>query len=279
MVSYRKKHVKSKISRIKPRKPLFLRLWFWMIILAVIILGLVVYFCIFFQGLQVKNIIISGNQKVQTYDIESLTYENITLKLVNLSFLKVSTKSILTIKSQKISQDILDKFSVIESVEVRKKFPQTIILEIIERKPIGAYCPPQDEEQNCFLVDKNGVAYEQLDGTPHGLSIVRQAWGLGHIFVGEEIINKNIALRISEIQKTLSEKFQLNLVEAFATSPLRMDVTTSENWRIFFDMDTDYDISIQLIKLDLLLSQEISAEERPNLEYIDLRFKDRAFYR
>jgi hypothetical protein len=58
-----------------------------------------------------------------------------------------------------------------------------------------------------------------------------------------------------------------------------MDTTINEGWQIYFSLDPDSDINTQLVKLNLLLSGEIPLENRKNLEYIDLRFKDRAFYK
>jgi hypothetical protein len=86
-------------------------------------------------------------------------------------------------------------------------------------------------------------------------------------------------MTIYKVQKNLQDNFQINLKEAFITSPLRMDVITSENWEIYFNMDSEYSIDSQLLKLDLLLKGEITEDIRPTLQYIDLRFKDRAFYK
>jgi hypothetical protein len=74
----------------------------------------------------------------------------------------------------------------------------------------------------------------------------------------------------------LKDNFQINLEEALVTSPLRLDVNTSENWRIYFDLGPDSDINLQLTKLNLLLNGGISTASRKTLRYIDLRPKDRA---
>ena len=71
-MSYRKVHVKSKVNRIKPKKSIFKNRWFWLVILFLVLIFLCVYFFLFCSGVQVKNIIISGNQKIQNQDIENL---------------------------------------------------------------------------------------------------------------------------------------------------------------------------------------------------------------
>ena len=86
-------------------------------------------------------------------------------------------------------------------------------------------------------------------------------------------------LAIYEIEKNLKDNFQINLSDALISTPIRLDIKTGEGWQIYFNTDTDSDITSQLTKLDLLLQKEISAESRQSLQYIDLRFKDRAYYK
>jgi hypothetical protein len=41
----------------------------------------------------------------------------------------------------------------------------------------------------------------------------------------------------------------------------------------------DSDLDLQITKLNLLLKNEVSESARKTLQYIDLRFKDRAYYK
>jgi hypothetical protein len=60
---------------------------------------------------------------------------------------------------------------------------------------------------------------------------------------------------------------------------LRLDIKTNENWQIYFDLNSMSDTDLKIAKLNLLLNGEITPEIRKNLQYIDLRFKDRAYYK
>jgi len=278
-VSYRKKHIKNKLDRIKQKKPIFLKLWFWILSLSCILIVLSTYFLLFYHGLQIEDIIISGNEKIETQDLRNFASQETNIKLIDFRFLKLGTKSILLLNSDKVTQNILNKFPIIEKLSLSKKYPKTLVLGIAERKPIGAYCVAESEEQVCFLIDTNGVTFEKLGVVPDNITIVRQAIEGEQAFTGEEIVDKNIINAIAEIQKNLKNNFQIDLKEALITSPLRINITTNENWLIYFNLDSDSDINAQLVKLSLLLKEEISPESRKNLQYIDLRFKDRAFYK
>ena len=94
--------------------------------------------------------------------------------------------------------------------------------------------------------------------------------------MGQTKPSKEIISEILKIQKQLQDKFKINTEEFILSDNQRLDVKTSENWEVYFDLSTD--ISLSLVQLNLLLEKEISLEQRKNLKYIDLRFS-RAYYK
>jgi len=129
------------------------------------------------------------------------------------------------------------------------------------------------------LIDNNGIIFEPVAVISEDAIIVRQTMESNQVFTGQEVIARNIISTISLIKQTLKDNFQIDLKEAMVTSPLRLDVKTGENWQIYFNLDPGSDINSQLIKLNLLLAEEILPEARKSLQYIDLRFEDRAYYK
>lgn len=273
MASYRKKHIRGKIHNIRPRKSIFKRLWFWIFILIVVVALSSAYFVLFYSGFQLKNIIISGNSNVKTQDLQDIISEDANTGLINFWDMKIISRSIFLINDGKISKDILEKFPEIEGLAIKKNMPQTLILGITERKPIGVYCSANDQ---CFLIDQNGVVFGNSVSAPTDITIVRQNTEDGQLFPGKDVIAQNIISAIAEIQKSLKDNFQIDLKEALVTSPVRLNITTNKKWQIYFDLSPDSDVSSQIIKLNLLLNGGISPNDMKNLIYIDLRPKDRA---
>lgn len=271
-MSYRKRHIKNKIEKIKPKTPFFAKIWFWISVLIVVFISVVVYFFVFYPGIQVKNIVISGNQKVSTEDLQKIVLENSNTGLVNLFSVRLFTKSIFLVNQKSLNDKILKQFPVIEKLVINKNLPQTILLGVVERKPAGVFC----ESSKCFLVDNNGVIFEEISGDPGQFFIVRQMFEQKEVFVGENVIGSNIIDALEKIQKVLTENYQINLKEAFLTSPVRLDVKTGEGWRIYFNIDSNADINLQITELNTLLKQDDLGSNRSGLKYIDLRIKDRA---
>jgi len=255
----------------------FFRLWFWTLALLLASVSLAFYLPVFYPGFQVKNIVILGNDKIKTQDLERIVLENANTGLVDFGWLKIISRSIFLVDLQKIDKEILDKFPVIESIKTSKNLPQTLAVDVAERKAVGIYCPLASSEQpRCFLIDQNGVVFEPEDNLQQGLVIVRQAIGDPEVFTGENVIQKSIMETIYKIEKNLEDKFQINLREALIASSTKLDIKTSENWQVYFDLSESADINMQITKLDLLLEKEISSENRKNLRYINLIPKDRA---
>jgi hypothetical protein len=254
-------------------------LWFWIAFLVLIVALSGFYIVFFYSGFQLKNIMISGNQKTSAQDLRQLVLGNADKALVNFWKIKITTSSIFLINDGKMSLSILQKFPVIEKVEINKNFPQTLTLNIIERQRVGAYCTSTGSEianSGCFSIDQNGITFESLPALPADISIVRQLAENGQAYIGQQIVAPNIMGVILKIKKSLKDNFQIDLKEALIASPVKLDVRTSENWNIYFDLSGDSDINSQLEKLNLLLNGTISATSRKNLRYINLIPKDRA---
>lgn len=272
-MSYRKKTIKTKLRRIKPKKSVFKNPVFWCLVFIVLVAGAAAYFLIFYPYFQVQNIFVSGAQKVNSEDIKNIAYNEANKKFIDFLGYNFSTRSIFLVNAGKINQDILSKFPIVEAVKINKNFPNSLILNITEKNSAGIYC----QEEKCFLINQDGIIFEPSPRFVSDLIIISQTMQNKDIFAGENVIQKNIMDAIIKIEKNIKNNFQINLTEAFLSNPLRLNIKTSENWEIYFNLDSD--VNSQLTKLNLLLQEQIAPKERKKLEYIDLRFKDRAYYK
>ena len=282
MASFRKGNIKSKIYKIKPKRSIFFRLWFWLIILFLAIIAAATYFLLFYDGIQVKNIVIYGNEKLLNTDIESLVLRDVNHKFFSIGNWEVNSKSIFLVNEKKIEKDALEKFLEIESIIASKNLPWTLNLEIKERKPLGAFCAltfltqSKETDYECFAIDYSGIIFEPLEKISDDVLIVRQIEGAQQVALGQQVVDQSKISAIYKIQKNLKDNFQISLKEAVIAGPERLNIETSEGWDIYFDVDENFNDNSQITKLNLLLGGELTSEQRANLKYIDLRPKDRA---
>lgn len=275
-MSYRKYHVKTKINRIKPKKRFYRKLWFWVSILFIAAGCSAVYFIFFYPGFQIQDIVISGNEKAETQSLRQAVLNGVETGLINFLDIKITSRSIFLVNTDKLNDDILKEYPVIEKININKNFPRTIIVGVAERKPVGIYCAGKNSYDRCFLIDQNGVIFEPVSASKESFSIIRQSVESGEIFTGERVVQENIMDAVAKVHKNLTENLKIDIKEAFISSPMRLNVKTGENWQIYFNLDPNFDINLQLVKLDLMLKEGMSEQSRQNLRYIDLRTKDRA---
>lgn len=273
-MSYRKKHIKSRIRRLKPKKPFYKKLVFLVPVL-ILTISTISYFTFFYSKFQVSSIVILGNNKVEKEDIEKIAKDNINKKFLKLGNWSLISKSIFLANSKTITDDILNKIPQIEIVKASKKFPSTIQLEVKEREPSAVFCNSSEEE--CFYLDKNGIAFERIWGNAYGDITLVKNFEDKKISFGETVIEENIIRLILKIKSDLDNKFGIKATKSIISNPSRLDVYTSENWQIYFSLDSDTDLEVA--KMNILLKDEISKDQRKTLQYIDLRFKDRAYYK
>lgn len=276
IMKHRKHHVKNKVQRLKTQKPIFKKLSFWIIIFSLIIIFSFFYLFIFSSKFQVYSVVVSGNNNVQSEALQNIAWNNVNKKFIALGNWSLISKSIFLTGPKIITEDILKRFPEIESVEVLKKFPQTITLKVEERSPFAVFC--KTDNSKCFYIDKNGIIFKTLEQIPEDISIIRQEKdGEEYKNMGDRVIEKNIMDIISKIKKDLKDNFQIDIRSAMITTPFRLNMETSENWQIYFNLDSETDL--QITKMNVLLKDEIPAVSRATLQYIDLRFKDRAYYK
>lgn len=276
-MSYRKKKIKIKVQGLKklgPKTPFFKKPIFWIVFLITVFCYVFIYVFIISDILQIKNINISGNEKINSQELGAFAEKNINKKIPIFLGWSISSKSIFLANTENIKNEIIKNFPQIEIVSVEKKFLQTINIKIKERKPIAIFC---QIEKNCLLIDLNGVIFEKPIDFLENMTVVKQQSIARYFLTGEQAVEKNTMFVIYKTIEILKNNYKINIKNALITNPLRLNLTTNEGWNIYFDLGSD--TNFQINKLDLLLKNEISEQVRKSLQYIDLRFKDRAYYR
>jgi len=265
MASYKSRYKYRKAHRIRKKKSMFRSRFFWIIFLILIFSGVVFYFIVFYQFFQVKEIKISGNNEIQSQQIEDSIKEKI-----NQNLLFFPTRSIFLVSSEKITKSLLERYPQIEQINLKKSFPAALIIEIKERSPVAVFC----QEEKCFFVDKAGTIFKE---GPKEYGLIIESQNKEDISLGKNIIPEDKLNSILEIQEKLSTNLKITPTEFVIQEGDRVDAKTTEGWEIYFDLANLLDW--QLTKLSLVLEKEIPPEKRGDLEYVDLRFGNFAPYK
>ncbi|MBX4201236.1 FtsQ-type POTRA domain-containing protein [Candidatus Parcubacteria bacterium] len=266
-MSYRRKQINHKIRGLRKKKKFFQQPLFWVALLLAVAGTGVVYFVFFLPSFQISSIQVSGNQRIQSEEIESLAWNNINKSLLGLPY-----RSLLLASTANISKDILQSFAMVETATVKKKMPNGITVTIKERKPYAVFC---SHDNNCFSLDENGIIFGEPRDVGQEDFVVQKSKESGGVKAGDRVIDKSIMDGVVKIQRNFDNdlKIAVNRVNISDT----LVFTTREGWKAYFDPVQN--IQLQITKMDILLKDQISEKARQNLQYIYLQYKDRAYYK
>jgi len=235
--------------RIKRKTSFFRNKFFWIFIFLLVAITSLIYFLFFSSFFQIKEFIFL-NEFDKNNEIRNLIIEE-------------SEKNIFFFNEKEMEKYLLEKYLILESADINRKFPDKILINLKPREGIGVFI----SEDSTFLIDKNGIIFKKAEGD-NLLKIKttnNNSFNLGEKVVHEEELEAILRLE-SELQKNLKIPLEeITIIEN------RINVKTKQGWDIYFSLRKD--LNLQITELQLVLEKKISPDEKGNLQYIDLRFE------
>jgi len=253
---------------------IFSRVLFY--ILLVGFLGTAIYIILFSSYLQITTINVSGNTTLQSSDIQQALQSQMDGK-----YLKAIPKNNFALITEGRDENFLkSEFKKIKSVSVTKVFPDTINVSVQEYAALLVWCKADDQ---CFMIDDNGIAYEQADFSSPEMSqnnLIKIKDDSGQdVAIGSQVLDPTFAAYVLGLKDALSG-IGITLDESAFETPSRMseeiDAKTTSGEQLLFS--TQFDQASAVDALKLVLAKQIPQDQQDNVTYIDLRSQDRAFY-
>ena len=267
MARYRKPNsVKRKTSIIKSK-------FFWIGILGLISVSLISYYLFFSETFQIESVIILGNQKIAKEDILKIIEDELSKN----NILPLN-KNIFLANVGVVEKNIFKTFPQIVEIKSSKDFPDTLSFNITERVQVAWFCKvskilnheeEQESIERCFLLDKDGVVFEEVSLSEFKLVKIKSPNSGIQLELGQKIIEPEVISRSLEILLGI-EELSVPVEEILVISEERINVKTSQGWKIY--LNPKKDLGWQLRKLKADLDEFIPLEKRKDLEYIELRF-------
>jgi hypothetical protein len=187
-----------------------------------------------------------------------------------------NNKNIFLLRGNGLENDLLQEFPQIKSMLIKRNLlDKTVNLDITLRKSAFYNC----YDSSCYLISEDGFNMGISAGSNEDLVEIK---GISQKSAGKPVLtereinwliniveeyNKIDSLKITYID--IQQKSGDNIVSIF--------VYTDKGYYIMLDLDTDVIYQAQVLK-QVFISQ-IPLERQDELEYIDLRIKDRAYYK
>ncbi|HLN19435.1 MAG TPA: FtsQ-type POTRA domain-containing protein [Patescibacteria group bacterium] len=239
-------------------------------------MAIFIYLLFFSDYLAVNEISVSGIENVQQDDIKNEIKSYLSGRFLDI----VEKNNLIFIRSSFYEEDLARKFKKIDTVDVRRKFPNTLLVSIKERKLAAIF----SAGDRYFVLDDKGEAFEEINHnlpeyTNSSLAIIKDS-GNSTINPGDVILSQNYIFFLENAKKKIESELSINLNREFIT-PNRISgdfrAVTQENWSIYFNASLDAEKEVGMLKA--VLDEKIPSNQRNNLEYIDLRSDNKVFYK
>jgi len=251
--SYKKPH------RAKKVKPLVAKASFWRAVFGVSAVGGMMWLVCFSPALEVKEIKVSGTEKVSDQDCIKLIEDEISKKIA-----MFDSKSILLFNLDQAKKDILARYPQIQNIKIERQFPSKILASVEERRGVAVF----DSGGKKYLIDAAGIGFQEAADVT-GLLVISDSRDRD-ITIGAQVLSKELLSGILRMKGNMTESAEIETTAAIVATPERVNLQTTEGWYVYFNPLKDIDS--QLSKLVAVLKDDSFKSKRTNLEYVDIRF-------
>lgn len=239
-------------------------------------LGVTIYVLFLSHFLSITNIKIIGTEKIDSAAIERTTRASLAGGYFNI----LPKNNIILLQKDKISRILMDNFKLIEKLEIKKYFPDTLVISIKEKNPMLILSSGGQE----YVIDDLGVAYEKADFESdflreNKLLTLEDSSGR-KISIEKETLSPDYIKFILDVKDRLKSYLDIETSPTVKISNIASgDITmeTDDGWKINLNAEVGADKEVEMLKV--VLDNKIEKEKRGELEYIDLRTDNKVYYK
>lgn len=242
-------------------------------VIFVIACAWVIFFSPF---LQINDISLEGVQVLSRDEIMSNIAESYSGKYMGI----LPKNNLLLFPEQLVMRNLGGRFRKISEIKVERKFPNIVKITIKERDALLVWCSGGP----CYIIDENGYAYSGADFESPELQqnnlVVVTNTSAKPVDLGQQVFKKDYIDFINKARTDLAEEQGFDMSgECSTPSALAEEVSckTKDNVGIFLSMGLPLGETMKT--LALFLKKELPDNDRNKLEYLDLRFENRVYYK
>jgi cell division septal protein FtsQ len=258
----------------KKRGRKFSRFLFWLLLL--VFLGICAYLLFFSPFLEINSVSVEGNKEISSVDITKSVEKYFEGKF----FFYLPKGNFFLARQEEINRVVSSISKKLEVVSIEKKFPGSMQIKVIERKAELAWC----SGGVCYSIDKDGLSYEGAQGNEDGLRaknfLVVVDDSARPVEIGKTKIDSEYIIWIENVSTMIKDRLNVKIVESFHTpgaASNEVNIRMNEGWILKISSQYSIDESQKIIQT--LFEKELNEETRKKLDYLDLRVKNKIYYK
>ncbi|MEY4440899.1 MAG: hypothetical protein RLY49_525 [Candidatus Parcubacteria bacterium] len=255
--------------RKKKKKVKKIKIYLWAIFSFLCIVGFLYVLTI--PAFQIQEVKVTGTMFVDKSEIEQKT--NTLLDRKFLGF--IPNRNIFLFSKHEL-EELLKQNPAIISAKIRKDFFHILTIDVKEHEKEMIYCTTL-EKTECFYLNKDGFVYAPVKGfiIPEQEIIIYNEKEVKKL--QDTFIQKEVYVDISLFVKNLARQ-EIKIKEVYIKADSTVEFVSWENTRFITSIFDEYKKDFANL-IALFEKQAITKEQLQNIEYIDLRFGNKVFYK
>lgn len=263
-MAYTRTNSRKRKQAVKARKKLHI------IVLGIILLVVAVVGSLYFPFWQIKEIVVTGNETVQTGEIISIARKGTQGQRA----LVLPRSNIIVFSQDELVDELLEIHPKIQKLTIEKKGLSKVQIIVIERQVSEVLC----HENGCLRVDPEGYVFEGIlkELAPEHVYISNKEYVLRDTFLSQEILQELARLRDS------LQGRGLDIVETNESSPFTFVLETSKGLKLIIPKQKNYDelysAFVKLLSQPEFVINKNTRDFSQDIAYINLSFGNKIFY-
>lgn len=195
-------------------------------------------------------------------------------------WLFIPNRNIFILSTTAITDQLYEAFPRISAVTVKKIFPHKITLSITERPKDTIWCAGGQREilpPACFFIDERGTLFQEapfLRGNM--LSRFFDERASTEVSVGMSVLTMEEKNMLDGVRQELSDVLGVEIAYITIKDGPVFSLLTNEGWSALINTRIDIQESVENLRLAFARTLR---DKRDALDYIDLRFGDKLYYK
>lgn len=263
------------VARPRPRRPLPKSLRAAILLaLGLAVLALAGWYALTAESLRIASVEVKGARQTPAAEIEQVARDALGARRWGI----LPAGNFFSISTDEIGRRIREGFPGLEGISAHRVFPDKLVVSISERELWGVYCQrpdPAHPPRACAYLDRRGTAYVALSGFSGWLLPV--IYGSEPAAPGSAVASESLISFYAEAGRALDRLGErLLLLTRASSTPEDARLGLDSGWTVWVSVNRP--VAEWSNVLATVLSEEIK-ERSALLEYVDLRFGRKVFYK
>lgn len=268
MIHKKSSYQTGKLAK-RRRRIFILRIVLWSVFVVALIGGMA--FWSHAENLTVSNIEIEESTFTKPVEIKSIVQSHLEGKYL----FGFARDNALLIPKGDIEAALIEKYPSVESVSLKLKGMDTLIVSFSEYEPVAKWCADAGDN-DCYFINNKGIVFLE-ESSVNAYDLITFKNIITEDPIGKEYVS---AVFVNDIVKFNNEigKINLKIKKVSSEDAESFTLMTAEGIELYIDKSDD--LGELLENLLIVIDQEaIHKAQLRNIDYIDLRFGNKVIYK